>query len=82
MKFSEVDKNDCKVLADLINSLRAAKLPEASLVQMVNFVDGLRWLQDVAQGMARTYAEESKPPEVKKKEEGFTIKSYVPGVVE
>ena len=84
MKFSEVEKKDCQTLADFLNSLRAAKLPEASMMQMVHFVDGLRWLQEAAVGIGTAYAERVAEPKMKDepKSPGFTVKTYVPGVVE
>lgn len=81
MKFSEVEKKDCQVLADFLNSLRVAKLPDATMLQMVHFVDGVRWLQDVAVGIGKAYAEKVAEPN-EPKSPGFTVKTYVPGAVE
>lgn len=61
-------------------------MPEANMLSMVHFVDGLRWVQEAAQGIAKAYAEEQR--ELKNvddqptKKADFTIKSYVPGAVE
>ena len=76
MKFSEIDKKDCLALAEFLKTLRAARLPDADIATMVQFTDGLRWLQELAQNLAKTYAEEQNPPP---KSEGFTIKEYHPG---
>ena len=76
MKFSEVDKKDCLALADFLKTLRGARLPDAEIATIVQFTDGLRWLQDLAQNLAKTYAEEQNPPV---KSETFTIKEYHPG---
>jgi len=84
VKFSEIAKDDCIKLADFLTSLRAVKMPEANMLSMVHFVDGLRWVQEAAQGIARAYADEQKElkfvDETAKKD--FTIKSYVPGAIE
>ena len=74
-EFPKVTKEDCLALANFINALRGAKLPEAGLPQIMAFADGVRWLQDLAQGMAQAYAKGQEPL----KEEGFTVKAIHPG---
>ncbi len=78
MKFSEVDKSDCLALAEFLKVLRGASFPNADISTMVQFTDGLRWLQGLAQNLAASYAKEQAPPE---KKEGFTIKEYHPGEI-
>jgi len=79
VKFSEVDKKDCLALAEFLKTLRAARLPDADIATMVQFTDGLRWLQELAQNLAKSYAEEQNPQPAKS--EGFSIKEYHPGEV-
>jgi len=74
-EFPKVTKEDCLALANFVNALRVAKLPEAGLVQIMAFADGVRWLQELAQSMAQVYAKSQEPP----KEEGFTVKAIHPG---
>ena len=80
MNFSEIEKKDCLALAEFLNTLRGARLPDADLSTMVRFTDGLRWLQDLAAQIAKVYADEQNPTPVAKKDT-FTIKEYHPGEV-
>lgn len=76
--FPKVTKEDCLALANFVNALRLAKLPEAGLVQIMAFADGVRWLQELAQSMASAYAKSQEP----KDEGGFTVKAIHPGGTE
>jgi len=80
VKFSVVDKKDCLALADFLKTLRGVRLPDADISTIVQFTDGLRWLQDLAQNLAKSYAEEQNPQPAEKSE-GFTIKEYHPGEI-
>jgi hypothetical protein len=76
-EFPKVTKEDCLALANFVNALRLAKLPEAGLVQIMAFADGVRWLQELAQSMAGVYAKSQEP-----KDDGFTVKAIHPGGTE
>lgn len=84
MLVQEVDKTDCKKLADFLNSLRACVGggPSAGFQAMIHFADGVRWLQDLAVNMATVYSAEMQASEEKPKKEGFTVKNYSPGAAE
>jgi hypothetical protein len=74
-EFAKVTKEDCLTLANFVNALRLAKLPEAGLPQIMAFADGVRWLQDLAQGMATVYAKSQETAQ----DDGFKVKALHPG---
>lgn len=83
MLVLEVGKDDCKKLADFLNSLRLTVGGSPNFSAMISFADGVRWLQDLAIKMAQTYSAELESSQVEeKKPEGFTVKNYSPGASE
>ncbi len=83
METLEVEKDDCRKLADFLNSLRSCVGGSPQFNSMIHFADGIRWLQDLAVNMAKVYAEqEMGEPKDKPKKEGFTVKNYSPGASE
>lgn len=85
MKLSDVSEADCSALADLLQGIRHCRVPqEFRLGDMAKVVDSLRWLQNLAQDMAKTRAEEmhrANVPLAEEKKEGFVVKEYHPGAV-
>jgi hypothetical protein len=83
MLVQEVEKDDCKKLADFLNSLRycvgGSGVPFNSIIA---FTDGVRWLQELAVNMATVYSAELEESQEKPKKEGFTVKNYSPGASE
>lgn len=75
-ELSNITRDDCLALANFITSLRGAKLPDAALPQLCHFIDGVRWLQDLAGTMAQSYADQTKR---EPSEEDFKIKAIHPG---
>ena len=84
MLVLEVEKDDCKKLADFLNSLRITVGGSPNFSAMISFVDVVRWLQDLAVQMAQKYSEElqEEEKENKKAESGFIVKNYSPGASE
>lgn len=88
MIFLEVKKEDCKTLAEFLGALRVVMDGKPNIVSMAQFIDGLRWLQECAKDMAKSYStvsqvtEDSKPVNKSPNKEGWTIKEYHPGSFE
>jgi hypothetical protein len=83
MIVGDIDKTDCKKLADFLNSLRTCVGGTSPGFQaMIHFTDGVRWLQDLAVEMAKVYSEELELNKEPPKKEGFTVKNYNPGASE
>jgi hypothetical protein len=84
MLVQEVEKDDCKKLADFLNSLRSCVGggSSAGFQAMIHFADGVRWLQELAVNMATVYSAEMEGSQEKPKKEGFTVKNYSPGASE
>lgn len=84
MDVKDVEKDDCKTLADFLHALRQMSGNGTAFGAMIAFVDGVRWLQDLAIRMAEVYSEEMDDAKQKDKAkgEGFTVKSYNPGASE
>jgi hypothetical protein len=72
--LSNITRDDCLALANFLTVLRGAKLPDAVLPQICQFADGVRWLQDLAGTMAKSYADQQKPLD-----DGFKIREIHPG---
>lgn len=86
MIFLEVKKEDCKTLAEFLGALRVVMDGKPNIVSMAQFIDGLRWLQECAKDMAKSYSsvqEITKQPEEKPVDpENWKIKAYHPGSFE
>jgi hypothetical protein len=78
VKVSEVSKDDCMKAAQLINMLQIAKY-EIGGKDMCAGADSIRWLQELATGMAKGYQSEAQETAAPKAPEGLAVKSYSPG---
>lgn len=79
--FPNVSKEDCLILANFLNTLRTTTIPNAGLGQIVQFADGVRWLQDLAVALAKVYADIEAGKETPQAE-GYKVKSIHPGGVD
>lgn len=79
MNLSDVSKDDCKYVAQLINMLQIATM-EINGKDMCAGADSLRWLQALAVNMASAYAggANTQAP-VPAASEGLKVRAYNPG---
>jgi hypothetical protein len=82
MEVSNISKDDCKKLAEFLNSLRNMVGGSPNFQSAIHFSDGVRWLQNLAVKMAEKYSIEIDDNIKNMDKENFKIKNYSPGASE
>lgn len=83
MRPTEITAKDCKTLADFLTKMKPMTFPQASVMDMVFIVDGIRWLQDLAMAMADGFSKQGgTPPAEAQADVGALVpKAFHPGNV-